>query len=241
MFEKYTDRLRKVMKLAAEEVRRLKAEFIGTEHLLLAIIAEGGGAAFKTLKALGVTPAAMREEVERIVKVDGGTHPEAATYPYSPRAKKVIELACGEAARGNSAVVGTEHLLLGLFMEREGIAFQVLSNFGIIERNLRAKLREVLGPEAAHLMHDDATSKTTRTAKIRVLLFGDKGHPSMGLLVVGKTRLELLQVVVVDGIPADRTEQVAAGVAEQLGASTYMIEGLDAIKASPPGYDGGRR
>src|SRR5205807_1530390 len=130
MYERFTDRARKVMQLANQEAQRLNHEYIGTEHILLGIIDEGGGVAVHVLQNLDVDLRKLRSELEKIVP----SGPERVTksgWPQTPRAKKVIEYAIEEARALLHNHVGTEHLLLGLLREHEGVAGQVLRNLGI--------------------------------------------------------------------------------------------------------------
>ena len=113
MFEKFTERARKVMSLARQEAQRLNSEFIGTEHILLGIIQEGGGVAAKVLKNLNVDLKRIRQEIEKLITPSTSPTVTLGQLPFSPRAKRVIELA-GEAASSlGHDVIGTEHLLLG--------------------------------------------------------------------------------------------------------------------------------
>ena len=130
MFEKFTERARKVMSLARGEAQRLNSEFIGTEHILLGIIQEGGGVAAKVLKNLNIDMRRIRQEVEKLVS-PGSSTIQLGQIPFSPRAKRVIELSGEAAAALGHDIIGTEHLLLGLLKEQEGVAAQVLMNLGM--------------------------------------------------------------------------------------------------------------
>lgn len=151
MFEKFTERARKVMTLSRQEAQRLNAEFIGTEHVLLGIIREGDGVANKMLKYLDTPSAAVLAEVDRILKANliPPTEPPVRSLgqlPFSPRCKRVIELAGELACQLGHDVVGTEHLLLGLRKESEGIASQVLENLKITLDMLLRAYEEVIPP-----------------------------------------------------------------------------------------------
>src|SRR5512134_2329536 len=127
MFERFTDRARKVMALANQEAQRFNHDYIGTEHVLLGLVKEGSGVGANVLKNLGVDLGKVRLEVEKLVK----SGPELVTMsklPQTPRAKEVIEYAIEEARVMNHGYVGTEHLLLGLLREHDGIAARVLTN-----------------------------------------------------------------------------------------------------------------
>ena len=130
MYERFTDRARKVMQLANLEAQRFKHEYIGTEHILLGLLREGGGVAANALSNLGVDLQEIREEVEKIVQA-GPDMITMGRLPKTPRARKVIEYAIEEAGNVNHNKVGTEHLLLGLLREEQGVAAQVLMNVGL--------------------------------------------------------------------------------------------------------------
>src|SRR3990172_5764451 len=110
MFEKFTERARKVMQIARQEAQRLNAEYIGTEHILLGIIQEGGGVASKVLRNLNIDPKRIRQEVEKMISSQGQNVLQIGQLPFSPRAKRVIELAGESAAKLGHDVIGTEHL-----------------------------------------------------------------------------------------------------------------------------------
>ncbi|MEZ6033662.1 MAG: ATP-dependent Clp protease ATP-binding subunit [Planctomycetaceae bacterium] len=144
MYERFTDRARKVMQLANQEAQRFNHEYIGTEHVLLGLVKEGSGVAANVLKNLDVDLRKIRIEVEKIVQ----TGPDMVTMgklPQTPRAKKVIEYAMDEARNLNHNYVGTEHLLLGLLREQEGVAAQVLMNLGMKLEDVRDEVLNLLG------------------------------------------------------------------------------------------------
>ncbi|MDY7010147.1 MAG: ATP-dependent Clp protease ATP-binding subunit [Planctomycetota bacterium] len=144
MFERFTDRARKVMALANQEAQRFSHEYIGTEHILLGLVKEGTGVGANVLKNLGVDLHKVRMEVERLVK----SGPELVTMgklPQTPRAKKVIECAIEEARGLNHNYVGTEHILLGLLREHEGVAAQVLVKLGLKLEEVRDEVLNLLG------------------------------------------------------------------------------------------------
>lgn len=144
MYERFTDRARKVMQLANQEAQRFNHEYIGTEHILLGLVKEGSGVAANVLKNLDVDLRKIRIEVEKIVQ----TGPDMVTMgklPQTPRAKKVIEYAMEEARNLNHNYVGTEHLLLGLLREQEGVAAQVLMNLGLKLDDVRDEVLNLLG------------------------------------------------------------------------------------------------
>ena len=144
MFERFTDRARKVMALANQEAQRFNHEYIGTEHILLGLVKEGSGVGANVLKNLDVDLRKVRLEVEKLVK----SGPETVTMgklPQTPRAKKVIEYAIEEARNLNHNYVGTEHLLLGLLREQDGVAAQVLMNLNLKLEDVREEVLNLLG------------------------------------------------------------------------------------------------
>ena len=147
MFERFTDRARKVMALANQEAQRFNHEYIGTEHILLGLVKEGSGVGANVLKNLDVDLRKVRMEVEKLVK----SGPEMVTMgklPQTPRARKVIEYAIEEARNLNHNYVGTEHLLLGLLREHDGVAAQVLMNLGLKLDEVREEVLNLLGAGA---------------------------------------------------------------------------------------------
>ena len=142
MYERFTDRSRKVMQLSNQEAQRFNHEYIGTEHILLGLVKEGAGVAANVLKNLGVDLRKIRLEVEKLVQ-SGQEMVMIGKLPHTPRAKKVIEYSMEEARKLNHNYVGTEHILLALCREQEGIAAQVLNNL-IGEDSLQTAYNEVL-------------------------------------------------------------------------------------------------
>ena len=128
MFERFTDRARRVVVLAQEEAYQLNHNYIGTEHILLGLIREGEGVAAKALGSLGISLELVRNRVEEIVGLGGS--PPSGHIPFTPRAKKVLELSLREALQLGHNYIGTEHILLGLIREGEGVAAQVLVKLG---------------------------------------------------------------------------------------------------------------
>src|SRR3981081_1314371 len=141
-FDKFTERARKVLSLAQEEAQRFQHNYIGTEHLLLGLVREGEGVAAKVLSNLGVELNKVRSAVEFII--GRGDRIVLGEIGLTPRAKKVIELAVDEARRLNHHYIGTEHLLLGLVREGEGIASGVLQGFGLDLERVRRETLDVL-------------------------------------------------------------------------------------------------
>src|ERR1700687_1016632 len=158
MYERFTDRARKVMQLANQEAQRFNHEYIGTEHILLGLVKEGTGVAANVLKNLDTDLRKIRLEVEKIVQA-GPDMVTMGKLPQTPRAKKVIEYSIEEARNLNHNYVGTEHLLLGLLREQEGVAAQVLMNLGLKLEDVREEVLNLLG----HNM-DSGESGGERTA-----------------------------------------------------------------------------
>ncbi len=152
MYERFTDRARKVMQLANQEAQRFNHEYIGTEHILLGLVKEGSGVAANVLKNLDIDLRKIRTEVEKLVQTgNGGDQVVLGKLPHTPRAKKVMEYSMEEARNLNHNYVGTEHLLLGLLREQEGVAAQVLMNLGMKLEDVREEVLNLLGhnmPEA---------------------------------------------------------------------------------------------
>ncbi|MFA7237779.1 MAG: Clp protease N-terminal domain-containing protein, partial [Phycisphaeraceae bacterium] len=149
MFERFTDRARKVMALANQEAQRFNHEYIGTEHILLGLVKEGSGVGANVLKNLDIDLRKVRLEVEKLVK-SGPDMVTMGKLPQTPRAKKVIEYAIEEARNLNHNYVGTEHLLLGLLREHDGVAAQVLMNLNLRLEEVREEVLTLLGAGSAN-------------------------------------------------------------------------------------------
>lgn len=142
MFERFTDRARRAVVLAQEEARLLNHGYIGSEHLLLGLVHEGEGVAFKALDDLGVSKVAVRDIILELIG-EGGSAP-AGHIPFTPRCKKVIEFSLREALQLGHNYVGTEHLLLGLIREGEGVGIQTLVKLNVDPQVVRKKVIEIL-------------------------------------------------------------------------------------------------
>ncbi|HSJ23000.1 MAG TPA: Clp protease N-terminal domain-containing protein, partial [Nocardioidaceae bacterium] len=142
MFERFTDRARRVVVLAQEEARMLSHNYIGTEHILLGLIHEGEGVAAKALESLGISLEAVRAQVEEII--GQGQQAPSGHIPFTPRAKKVLELSLREALQLGHNYIGTEHILLGLIREGEGVAAQVLVKLGADLNRVRQQVIQLL-------------------------------------------------------------------------------------------------
>jgi len=177
MFERFTDRARKVMALANQEAQRFNHEYIGTEHILLGLVKEGSGVGATVLKNLDVDIKKLRLEVEKLVK-SGPDMVTMGKLPQTPRAKKVIEYAIEEARALNHNYVGTEHILLGLLRESEGIAAQVLMNLGLKLEDVRQEVLNLLGaglddgPAALGMKMSPAMQRKTKSKTPALDSFG---------------------------------------------------------------------
>jgi ATP-dependent Clp protease ATP-binding subunit ClpA len=149
MYDRFTDRAKKVMQLANQEAQRFNHEYIASEHILLGLVKEGFGAAANVLKNLGVDLPKVRLEVEKIVQ-NGPERITAGSLPPTPRAKQVLEGAIEEARRLNRNYVGTEHLLLGILRESDTVAAQVLLNLGLQLERVREELLNLLKQNLEH-------------------------------------------------------------------------------------------
>src|ERR1700739_4094735 len=147
MFERFTDRARRVVVLAQEEARMLNHNYIGTEHILLGLIHEGEGVAAKALESLGISLEAVRQQVEEII--GQGQQAPSGHIPFTPRAKKVLELSLREALQLGHNYIGTEHILLGLIREGEGVAAQVLVKLGADLSRVRQQVIQLLSGYAS--------------------------------------------------------------------------------------------
>jgi ATP-dependent Clp protease ATP-binding subunit ClpC len=159
MFERFTDRARRVVVLAQEEAKMLNHNYIGTEHILLGLIHEGEGVAAKALESLGISLDAVREQVQDII--GQGQQQPTGHIPFTPRAKKVLELSLREALQLGHSYIGTEHILLGLIREGEGVAAQVLVKLGADLNRVRQQVIQLLsgyqGKEQVAVGGNDAT------------------------------------------------------------------------------------
>ena len=160
MFERFTEKAIKVIMLAQEEARRLGHNFVGTEQILLGLIGEGTGVAAKVLKSMGVNLKDARVEVEKIIGRGSGF--VAVEIPFTPRAKRVLELSLEEARQLGHNYIGTEHLLLGLIREGEGVAARVLENLGVDLAKVRTQVIRMLG-ETAEVTSGGGSKGSTKT------------------------------------------------------------------------------
>jgi ATP-dependent Clp protease ATP-binding subunit ClpC len=219
-FDKFTERARKVLTLAQEEAQRFNHNYIGTEHLLLGLVREGEGVAAKVLANMGVELNKVRSAVEFII--GRGDRVVMGEIGLTPRAKKVIELAVDEARRLNHHYIGTEHLLLGLVREGEGIAAGVLESLGVSLDKVRAQVIHVLSQSSTYTQHE--SRQATRTPTIDQMGIDMTAAARNGKLdpIIGRAR-EIERVV---QILSRRTKNNPALIGEPGVGKTAIVEGL---------------
>jgi len=156
MFERFTDRARRVVVLAQEEARMLNHNYIGSEHIFLGLIREDGGVAARALESLGVTEETARQQVQQVVG-SGEPGPQPGHLPFTPRGKKILQLSLREAIALGHAYIGTEHILLGLLREGDGAAIRVLDGLGVDPIKVRQRVIQLVSarrvqeePETSH-------------------------------------------------------------------------------------------
>lgn len=229
MFERFTDRARKVMALANQEAQRLNHEYIGTEHILLGLVKEGSGVGATVLKQLDVDLRKVRLEVEKLVK-SGPDMVTMGRLPQTPRAKKVIEYAIEEARSLGHNYVGTEHLLLGLLREQDGVAAQVLVNLGLKLEDVREEVLNLLGANGgAGAKPTGAVKGKTETGKSKTPALDSFGRDLTELAregqldpVIGRIR-EIERVI---QVLCRRTKNNPVLLGEAGVGKTAIVEGL---------------
>ena len=221
MFERFTEKAIKVIMLAQEEARRLGHNFVGTEQILLGLIGEGTGVAAKVLKSMGVNLKDARIEVEKIIGRGSGF--VAVEIPFTPRAKRVLELSLEEARQLGHNYIGTEHLLLGLIREGEGVAARVLENLGVDLSKVRTQVIRMLG-ETAEVSGSGGSSGRTKTPTLDEFGANLTQMASEGKLdpVVGRQK-EIERVIQILG---RRTKNNPVLIGEPGVGKTAIAEGL---------------
>jgi len=217
MFERFTERARKVIILAREEAIRLGHNYVGSEHLLLGLIREGEGLGVAILKRLNVNLSAVKAEVERIITLGSESSP-AGEIPFTPQAKKVLEYSISEARGLGHNYIGTEHLLLGLIREGEGIASLVLREFGVSLASAKAQAQELLGEQA------NKATASTRTPALDEFGVDLTAMARQGKLdpVIGR-EAEIERVI---QILSRRTKNNPVLIGEAGVGKTAIVEGL---------------
>ncbi len=218
-FDKFTERARKVLTLAQEEAQRFNHNYIGTEHILLGLVREGDGVAARVLASMGVELHKVRSAVEFII--GRGDRTPTGEIGLTPRAKKVIELAVDEARRLNHHYIGTEHLLLGLVREGEGIAAGVLESLGVSLEKVRAQVIQVLNQSSGYAQPAKAASKTPYADAMGIDLTEAARQGKLDP-VIGRTK-EIERVI---QILSRRTKNNPALIGEPGVGKTAIVEGL---------------
>jgi ATP-dependent Clp protease ATP-binding subunit ClpC len=217
--DRFTKRARRVLTTAGEEARRLNHQFIGTEHILLGLVSEDGGVAMRVLEELEISAAQVRSSIE--LKAGRGTRPVLKQPALTPRTKKVIELAVDEARRLGHHYIGTEHLLLGLVREGEGMAVEVLSDLNASPEKIRQQVTRFLEETPAHAGEKEPSSTTPTVDQLgtdlTALADGNKLDP-----VIGR-QMEIERVI---QILARRTKNNPALIGDPGVGKTAIVEGL---------------
>ncbi|MBD8070981.1 ATP-dependent protease ATP-binding subunit ClpC [Bacillus sp. PS06] len=221
MFGRFTERAQKVLALAQEEAVRLGHNNIGTEHILLGLIREGEGIAAKALVALGLGPEKIQKEVEALI---GRGHDASQTIHYTPRAKKVIELSMDEARKLGHSYVGTEHILLGLIREGEGVAARVLNNLGVSLNKARQQVLQLLGSNESSSGHQGSGTVSANTPTLDSLARDLTAIAREGSLdpVIGRSK-EIQRVI---EVLSRRTKNNPVLIGEPGVGKTAIAEGL---------------
>src|ERR1700737_3905344 len=219
-FDKFTERARKVLSLAQEEAQRFQHNYIGTEHLLLGLVREGEGVAAKVLANLGVELNKVRSAVEFII--GRGDRIVLGEIGLTPRAKKVIELAVDEARRLNHHYIGTEHLLLGLVREGEGIAAGVLESLGVNLEKVRTQTIQVLSQSGAPHERDAKHSKTPTIDQMGIDLTAAARANTLDPVIGRHQEIErVIQIL------SRRNKNNPALIGEPGVGKTAIVEGLE--------------
>jgi len=220
MFEKFTERARKAMSLSRQEAQRLNCEFIGTEHILLALMQDDGGVAAKALARFKVDLPRLRQSIVQLVTPPTTPPLTLGQLPFSPRAKRLLEIACEQASAAGTDVVGTGHLLIACVAEDEGIAAKVLRSFDVnvlpLQKMVLEMEREVQSPPPP----PDAA----RT-RIRVAFYTKGGDARAAVWVSGVKHTEA-DALSLDGVLRTEIGATAAALAAQRGCQVYVVEDL---------------
>ncbi|MGB5945235.1 ATP-dependent Clp protease ATP-binding subunit, partial [Paenisporosarcina sp.] len=221
MFNRFTQRAQKVLQLAQEEAIRMKHESIGTEHILLGLIREGGGIAAKAMEAIEVSPQVIEDGIEELVGM--GTGDVGPIVHYTPRAKKVIELSVDESRKLGHSYIGTEHLLLALIREGEGVAARVLNNSGVSLNKARQQVLQLLGSND-HVQSNGSSNPAASTPTLDSLARDLTQIAREGSLdpVIGRSK-EITRVI---EVLSRRTKNNPVLIGEPGVGKTAIAEGL---------------
>ena len=217
--DRFTKRARRVLTTAGEEARRLNHRFIGTEHILLGLVEEGGGVAMRVLRELGISPEQVRKAVERTV--GRGSRPTFTQPTLTPRTKRVIELAVDEARRMGHHYIGTEHLLLGLVREGEGVAVDILKRLGAPPEAIRGQVNRLLEDSPVHAGKPRQESNTPTVDQLGTDLTALAESGKLDPVIGRKTEIErVIQIL------ARRTKNNPALIGDPGVGKTAIVEGL---------------
>ena len=191
MYERFTDHAHKVMALANQEAHRLNHEYIGTEHILLGLAMEGTGVAASVLKDLHTDLVKLRCEVDKLVKHGPGSG-IVSKLPLTPHGKKVVEYAIAEARRFDHTYVGTEHLLLGLLREQDGMAAQILGNLGLTLDRVRQDVLNLLEPTLDTKVRgekpDELIEDAIKSLQVAGEMAGTEGNAALASALLGEVK-----------------------------------------------------
>ncbi|MFN2184241.1 MAG: Clp protease N-terminal domain-containing protein, partial [Anaerolineae bacterium] len=217
--DRFTTRARRVLTTAGEEAKRLNHQFIGTEHILLGLVAEEGGVAMRVLRELKITPGQIRSSVERAV--GRGPRPVLKQPALTPRTKQVIELAVDEARRLGHHYIGTEHLLLGLVREGKGVAVDVLRSLDAPPERIRAEVTRILQETPAHASEKEQSSNTPTVDQLGTDLTALAESNKLDPVIGRQTEIErVIQIL------ARRTKNNPALIGDPGVGKTAIVEGL---------------
>jgi ATP-dependent Clp protease ATP-binding subunit ClpA len=234
MFERFTERARRVVVLAQEEARELDHNYIGTEHLLLGILRDGEGVAARALDELGISRLAVREKVVTMIGRGGST--PSGHIPFTPRAKKALELSLREALQLSHNHIGTEHILLGLIREGEGVAAQVLIELGADLNRVRAKVLELVPASPAETMQAAGPARTAVSGPAMARIIRRLDDIAIRLAAIER-HLGLAGTGAAPAAEAGKTAE-AGGAGESAGADEPAGEAGGETGAPPSGGTG---